>query len=133
MADKTTTVTVEESGDGPYAQNVRGAHHFITADAAPESGGTKSGAEPYELLLAALGACTSITVRMYAARKAWPLEHVGVTLSHRKEDGRDIIDRVLVFKGDLDDSQRARLLEIAGKCPVHKTLEAGAHIGTRME
>ena len=96
---------------------------------------------PYGFLAAGLGACTSMTIRMYARRKKWPLTHVWVDISHDKvhaqdaESGGDKIDsfkREIHLEGDLDADQRARLLEIADKCPVHRTLERSSHIETQL-
>jgi putative redox protein len=128
------SVRVSESGDGPYGQTVEtSAHHFV-ADEPADVGGHNSGPSPYDLLLAALGACTSMTLRMYAQRKSWPLKKVTVTLAHEKlhaddcvecesKEGRvDRIDRVIRIEGELDDEQRTRLLQIANRCPVHQTL-----------
>ncbi len=113
-------VTVESVGR--FRQRVRAENHELIADEPRKVGGTDLGMAPYELLLAALGACTSMTLRMYAERKQWPLESVHVHLRREKADGAEIYTRVIDIRGELDDEQRARLLEIAEKCPVHKTL-----------
>ena len=114
----------------------------LVADEPVEYGGDNSGPSPYEYLLAALGACTGMTLRMYARKKRWPLEDVVVRLSHQKvhaedcsdcdENERQIdsIERELEFHGELDDIQRQRLLEIAGQCPVHRTLTGAVRIET---
>jgi uncharacterized OsmC-like protein len=132
----TTTVTVTEKIP-PYRQDIRAGNHSLVADEPASLGGQDAGPAPYEFLLSALGACTNMTLRMYAARKQWPLENVSVALTHRKEDDgtgfkRDVITRRIALTGALDDEQRTRLHEIADKCPVHKTLEAGARIETEL-
>ena len=131
------TATVESS-DGTYAQAIKARMHDWAAGEPVEVGGTDNGPTPYELLLSALGACTSITLEMYAARKGWPLDKVHVTLEHSKEeragenDGKpvDMIDRVVRLEGALDDDQRAKLIEIAEKCPVQRTLTNQININT---
>ena len=127
-------VVVAEAGEGRFTQIVKSGQHRLIADEPTSVGGDDKGPGPYDYVLAGLGACTSMTVRMYAERKGWPLERVIVGLDHRKihaEDCADCetkagkldeIERTLVFEGDLDPDQRARLLEIADKCPVHRTL-----------
>ncbi len=134
-------VVVSESGTGDFAQTVLIGRHRLTADE-PAPIGTDTGPSPYDFLLAGLGACTSMTVRMYAERKKWPLEKVTVTLRHSRihaqdcadcetETGQvDRIERVIRFDGDLDDSQRQRLRDIADKCPVHRTLHSEIVIDT---
>jgi putative redox protein len=136
-------VVVEEAGGGRYEQDVYLGHHFLKADEPETFGGADVGPSPYEFLLAGLGACTSMTLRMYAERKSWPLTHVRVSLSHQKihaEDCRtcetktgmiDRIERLISIEGDLDDAQRERLMEIADKCPVHRTLLSEILIDTR--
>lgn len=135
------TVEVVESHAGQFGQRIAVGRHRITADE-PEPIGCDTGPSPYDLLLSALGACTSMTVRMYANRKGWPLEHVSVHLQHDKvhasdceecetKDGKvDRIDRHITFTGDLDTEQRARLMDIADKCPVHRTLHSEVKVHT---
>lgn len=131
-------VVVRETGQGRYENHVVIGEHVYLADEPEDVGGGDAGPAPYEYLAAALGACTSMTVRMYAERKDWPLERVTVTLHHTKgepADGEpsgkggsgkvDIIERRIGIEGALDDEQRARLMEIADKCPVHRTLSEG--------
>ena len=137
-------VVVWESGAGKFQQHVTvGGKHHLMADEPTSYGGLDSGPSPYDLLLAGLGACTSMTLRMYADHKKLPLDKVSVRLSHEKihaEDCRDcetqngkvdVIEREVIMHGDLDDATRARLLEIADKCPVHKTLHSEVKIVTR--
>jgi putative redox protein len=114
----------------------------VVADEPTRHGGDDSGGGPYDLLLAGLGACTSMTIRMYADRKGWPLDRVRVRLGHEKVHAEDCaacetkggrIDRIrreVALSGDLDDEQRAKLLEIADKCPVHRTLHSEVSIET---
>jgi putative redox protein len=124
--------TTVESKSG-YAQQIEAGHHHLTADEPVSNGGTDSGPSPYGLLLAALGACTSITLRMYAQRKSWDLGDIKVSLRHEKSaEGADKITRELHFGATLSDEQRAKLLEIAEKTPVTKTVKAGAAIETRL-
>jgi putative redox protein len=131
---------VSEADMNGYLQDVTAgnAHHTL-ADEPIAYGGTNKGMSPYQFLAAGLGACTSMTVRMYARRKGWPLNHISVDVSHDRMHAQDAgtpnerIDRftrVITLSGDLTDAQRTRLVEIADKCPVHKTLEAGAQVDT---
>jgi putative redox protein len=124
-------VEVEGSALG-FANQIRTGSHQLTADEPTEAGGTNTGPSPYELLLSALGACTSMTVSMYARRKSWPLESVKVHLTHAKVDGKDQIERDITLVGPLDQEQKDRLLEIANKCPVHKTLTSQIDIRSRL-
>jgi uncharacterized OsmC-like protein/alpha-beta hydrolase superfamily lysophospholipase len=137
-------VRVMEAGHGKFAQDVIAGRHRLRADEPESAGGMDTGPSPYELLAAALGACTAMTIRMYADHKKIPLEHVTVDLAHDKihaadcaecetREGRiDRIERVITIEGDLDEGQRAKLLEIANKCPVHRTLHAEVVIPTRL-
>lgn len=136
-------VVVTGTGSGFAQQIVAGEHHLV-ADEPESSGGTDIGPGPYDLMLAALGSCTSMTVALYARRKQWPLETVRVRLRHSKvyavdsEDSEtkpvklDRIERDVELVGALDDEQRERLLEIANKCPVHRTLTSDIDIQTRL-
>lgn len=137
-------VIVAETGEGRFAQTILAGPHRLTADEPPAVGGDDTGPTPYGLLLAALGACTSMTLRMYANRKGLPLEKVMVRLRHDKIHAKDCenceskegkidrIDRDIEIAGDLDEAQRQRLLEIADKCPVHRTLHSEVVIESRL-
>jgi len=137
-------VRVAEAGEGRFAQLIQAGRHRLRADEPASVGGDDSGPGPYDLLLAALGACTSMTVRMYADQKNWPLARVTVDLKHAKvhatdcaecetREGKiDQIERVLTLEGNLDEGRRQRLLEIANKCPVHRTLHSEVWIPTRL-
>jgi putative redox protein len=120
-------VTVEESGDRPYAQLVIIGPHSMHADEAQALGGHDSGPSPYEYMMAGLGACTAMTLRMYATRHALSLEKVSVAVRHKKVASGAVVadrfERVIHLQGDLTDEQRARLLEIADRCPVSQTLQ----------
>jgi putative redox protein len=139
------SVLVASTGDAPFEQQLLDGRHVLTADEPVKVGGGDAGPGPYELLLMALGACTSMTVKMYAARKGWPLEGAEVRLRHYRVYNRDCadcedkdalidrVDRSLRLIGPLSSEQRSRLLEIADKCPVHRTLQAGVEIRTALD
>jgi len=134
------TRVYEADPDGFLQDIMSGPSHHVLADEPKAYGGTDRGMSPYGFLSAGLGACTSMTIRMYARRKGWPLDHVQVDVSHAKVHAQDAdtrtSDKIDEFKreisltGPLDDAQRARLLEIADKCPVHKTLERSSTVTT---
>src|SRR5262249_17384009 len=115
---------------GRWETALKAGHHALVADETAALDGRDRGPGPFEYLLAALGSCTAITLRMYAERKAWPLEAVEVDLVYREEAGAAVIDRRLSFRGPLDETQRARLADIAERTPVTKVLRAGADIRT---
>lgn len=115
---------------GKFQQNVEIGPHRLIADEPAAAGGDDAGLSPHEFLLAALGTCTAMTLRMYAERKQWPLRTVEVRVSQDKRDGVHVMSRTVKLEGDLDAEQRQRLLEIAQKCPVHKTLTGEIRIET---
>jgi uncharacterized OsmC-like protein len=129
---------------GGLTQSIEVREHRLLADEPLGAGGADAGPNPYELLLSALGACTAMTVRLYAQRKAWPLEGVEVTLHHERIHAEDCADcetrdgyldsitKQLTFLGPLDATQRLRLAEIAEKCPVQRTLQHEVHIEQRL-
>jgi putative redox protein len=131
------TVTVTERGLGPYAQFVTVGRHVMGADEPESLGGRVTGASPYEYLLAGLGACTAMTLRMYAARKTWPLEKVAVELRHDKipapsGSGKiDRFERVIHLTGPLTSEQKSKLLEVADKCPISQTLQRPSVVESR--
>jgi len=129
MLMRQATVT---TGHGKYGQTIEIGPHRLLSDEAKELGGEDAGPAPHEFLLAALGACTSSTLGVYAERKGWPLERVEVVLSQEKRADAHVFVRRIRLHGDLTDEQRARLLEIAGKCPVHKTLTGTIHIESEL-
>ncbi len=122
MAEKFEVNVASTTG---LRQEARARKHVIVADAPPSNGGEDAGLDPFEILLSALGACMSMTCTMYARRKGWKLTRVGVKLTHEKVDDRDKITRDVTFEGELSPEERTRLLDIANKCPVHKTLTGG--------
>ncbi len=139
------TVVVRETRRGKFQQDIAVGNHRLLADEPVKAGGLNSGPSPYDLLLAALGACTSMTVRLYADLKQIPLLRTQVRLHHEKiyavdcaecetKEGKiDHIDRAIAFAGNLTAEQRKRLLEIADKCPVHRTLQSEIDIRTTEE
>jgi uncharacterized OsmC-like protein/fermentation-respiration switch protein FrsA (DUF1100 family) len=135
-------VVVRETRNGKFQQTISTGPHRLLADEPVSAGGEDTGPGPYDFLLASLGACTSMTMRLYADRKSLPLERVTVTLKHNKIHAEDCaecetkvgmldqIDRVIAMDGALDAAQRAKLMEIADKCPVHRTLTSEIRIVT---
>lgn len=117
-----------------YRSELSNGRNTIIADEPPEMGGTDLGLNPMELLAGSLGACTGITLRMYADRKGWDLESVNVilTFSFDKEAGKSLIHRRIELTGNLNEEQRNRLLEIANACPIHKTLQNPIEISTQL-
>lgn len=154
MQDKPeNNVRQDKSGPAVVAQGHRddgllvtleAAGHALKSDEPHGHGGENRGPSPYDYLSTALASCTIMTLHMYARHKGWPLEAVRAEISHGKIHARDCekceskegkvdrFDRVLEFKGDLDDDQRKRLLEIADRCPVHRTLNEEVEIRTRL-
>lgn len=135
---------VTEADAGGFLQDIQsGPHHHAYADEPLAYGGTNKGMSPYGFVSAGLGACTSMTLRMYARRKGWPLESISVDICHDKVHAQDALPsgpakidqftRVIRVCGDLTAEQRAKLLEIADKCPVHRTLEHSSKVTTKLE
>ncbi len=144
-AEATEDVVVQTAA-GKFTQSVSAGVHRFVADEPTRVGGDDLGPSPYDLLLAALGTCTSMTLKMYADRKKWPLQSVRVSLKHDRIHAKDCEDcgedregqieritRVLELEGPLDEAQRARLKEIADRCPVHRTITHNPHISTKLE
>ncbi len=143
VGEKPREVVVRETRHGKFQQTVTVGPHRLLADEPAVAGGEDTGPAPYDLVLAGLGACTSMTMRLYADRKSLPLERTTVTLRHSKIHAEDCaecetkagmldqIDRVIAMEGPLDAEQRKKLMEIADKCPVHRTLTSEIHIVTR--
>ena len=133
-------VTVQYLPDYTYSQLLTAGRHAAVSDEPAESGGEDLGPSPYELLLWALGSCTAMTLLIYARRHEWPLEDVSVDLTHDRVHATDseaaegsgakveVITRNISLRGALSNEQRDRLLEVAGRCPVHRTLSAGTKI-----
>ena len=137
-------VIVRGAADG-FVQEISAGPHHLRSDEPASVGGSDTGPTPYDLLLAALGSCTSMTMAMYARRKKWPLERVTVRLRHSRVHAEDcavcetqnawltVLDREIALEGALDQDQRARLLAIANRCPVHLTLSAKIDIRTKLQ
>lgn len=121
-------VTVEFESEEGLAVLGKAGGHLVRSDEPLDMGGENSGPPPHDLLLSALGACTAITLRLYARRKGWLLRNARVQLAAEHRDGVFHIRETIVLEGDLDAAQRARLMEIAGRCPVHRTLTVPVEI-----
>ncbi len=133
ISDKLEEAIAEKTGEGRYQLSVAaGGAHFM-ADEPEDVGGLGSGPSPYQLLASALAACTTMTLLLYAERKGWDVKVRCTAVGHRKEPGEelpDVFTRRIEFEGDIDPEQKARLLEIADRCPVHRTLTRGARVLT---
>jgi len=134
-----THVHVKERPGGVYTTEMQARDHKIYVDEPESLGGVDLGPTPVELVLGGLGACTTITLRMYAKRKKWPVTQLETEVHYKKsgfpdESGemKNVFIRVITIEGELDETQRQRMLEIANKCPVHKILEGEAEIRTEL-
>jgi putative redox protein len=127
-----------------FRTEVEVGSHRLVVDEPIAVGGADNGPTPYEFLLAGLGACTAMTLRLYADKKKWPLERANISLIHRKVHAQDcvdcvtkpakmdVVDRVITLEGALSEEQRAKLLEIAERCPVHQTMQSRIQVNTRL-
>jgi putative redox protein len=143
MPEETEPHVIVHGDAKSFAQKIDIGTHKLTSDEPVSFGGTDTGSSPYDLLLAALGACTSMTIGLYARKRKWPLDDITVSLRHEKIHARDCddcdtkegkVDRIwreIHLTGNLSDEQRAKLMEIADKCPVHRTLTSEINIKTR--
>jgi putative redox protein len=132
MGESTMLAAATVEGGTGFVQAIRVGHFPLTADEPASQGGTDAGPAPYQLLLASLGACTGITLKMYAQRKGWDLGKLTVRLKIFREDEGERIERVLESSAALTQEQKDKLVEIAGKTPVTKTLLKGSKIETRI-
>ncbi|ALK96859.1 osmotically inducible protein OsmC [Massilia sp. WF1] len=117
-------------GQGPLQQVIEIGPHRLLTDVAPEFGGEGSGPEPHDLLAAALAACTTLTVNLYARRKGYALDEVQVSIRHGQEGAAYALHRTIRYVGGLNEEEKQRLTDIANKCPVHKTLSGQIQITT---
>lgn len=134
MAEPSRPATADDSGHGGLQILIGAGPARFVADEPAEAGGLDLGPTPHDLVAAGLAACTTMTLRMYARRKEWPLGQVHVEVTHERRAGEqpaDVFHRRISLGGDLDDEQRARLMQIADMCPIHRLLTAGARIETR--
>jgi putative redox protein len=134
MTDDSETVTVSETGLGKFQVEARAGDAALLIDEPVAAGGLGAGPNPYNLLSAALGACTTMTIRLYAARKGWPLTHVQTAVRHTRANlpARDSFALEIALEGALDAEQRTRLMEIAEHCPVHLTLARGSEVSATL-
>lgn len=134
-----TRATVSEIGESPFAVQIEMGAHTIVGDEPASAGGGGLGPNPFELLTAALAECTSMTVRWFARQQDWSLEHVEVVVDHAKKQFAgspapvDVFEKTIFIRGaDLDDAQRARLLDVAARCPIQRILEGAPVINTKL-
>lgn len=131
MTERIIHAHITETGESAYAVDISVSGHRLIGDEPVDAGGGNLGPAPYDLLVAALGECTAMTVRWYAIQQKWPLDKVEVKLTHRKEGKQDVFEKSIALHGDsLTDEQHSKLIEIAAKCPVQRTLEGTPVIQT---
>ncbi len=131
MTDKTLSAHVIETGESNFAVDITVSGHHIKGDEPLEENGGNLGPSPYDMLTAALGECTAMTVRWYARQHSYPLDKVEVRLTHHKEGTQDVFKKEVILHGEqLTEEQRSRLVAIAAKCPVHKTITSSPTIET---
>lgn len=131
MSDKKITAHITETDKSDYAVEIKVNGHTLHGDEPESFGGGNTGPAPFDMLLAALGECTAMTVRWYAIQQKWPLEKVEVKLTHQKVEKLDKFEKEITLTGDdLSDEQRKKLIEVAAKCPVQRTLEGKVEITT---
>ena len=129
--EKMITAHIAETGKSAYAVKIEVNGHALIGDEPESFGGKNLGAAPYDFLVAALGECTAMTIRWYALQQKWPLEKVEVTLTHKKIEKADYFEKnIRIYGDDLSEEQRQKLIEIAAKCPVQRTLEGKVKITT---
>lgn len=134
MTSKSETILVAETGLGKYQVEARMGDAALLVDEPLEAGGLGSGPNPYDLIAAAVGACTTMTIRLYANRKGWPLTRVRAAVRHTRASLQttDKFELDIALEGALDETQRARLMEIAERCPVHLTLARGSDVKAKL-
>lgn len=129
-----TQIIITGNGKGRYQQEVRIGKHQLLADEPQSHGGDDAGPDPMDFVLTGLGTCTAITLRMYAEKKGLDIANITITLEHRRSpEGRHQVERVVSIEGQLSDEQRARLLDIANRCPTHLALQQPLEVSTRLE
>lgn len=124
------TLRVHKAPVGTLAQAIEIDQHTLLSDVTAADGGDDLAPDPHGLLDAALGACTALTLKMYAARKGWPLENADVVITHEESPGHYRLNRAVTLRGELSTEQREKLLEIANKCPIHRVLSGEISIST---
>jgi putative redox protein len=128
------TIVIDETGKGDFQVEVKAGSSTFLMDEPVQAGGLGSGPNPYDLLSAAIGSCTLMTIRLYARRKQWPLERVRLKVTHHRDSlqAKDRFVREIELTGPLDEAQRTKLLDISMRCPVHLTMEHGSIVETRL-